>query len=79
LTGIGQRVPVYYLTMLFPLPYLWVVLMCKANPRWLGAIVVLQLAIAVTFLGFIHQQGGIADGLYGPTYRLQHYPVELRR
>jgi hypothetical protein len=79
LTGIGQRVPVYYLTMLFPLPYLWVVLMCKANPRWLGAIVVLQLAIAVTFLGFIHQQGGIADGLYGPAYWLQHYPVELRR
>jgi hypothetical protein len=79
LTGMGQRVPVYYLTMLFPLPYLWVAVICKANPRWLGAIIVLQLAISMTFLGFIHQQGGIADGTYGPAYRLQNYPVLLDR
>lgn len=77
LTGIGQRVPVYYLTMLFPFPYLWVAVIGKANPRWLGAIVGLQLAIAIVFLGFIHQQGGIADGIYGPAYWLQNYPVAL--
>jgi hypothetical protein len=75
LTGIGQRVPVYYLTMLFPLPYLWVVVISKANPRWLSVIIALQLVISITFLGFIHQQGGIADGTYGTVYRLQHYPV----
>ena len=73
LTGIGQRVPVYYLTILFPLPYIWVVVMCKANPKWLSAIAATQLAISVTFLGFIHHQGGIPDGKYGTAYHLQHY------
>jgi hypothetical protein len=79
LTGIGQRVPVYYLTMLFPFPYLWVVVISKANPRWLSAMIALQLAISMTFLGFIHQQGGIADGTYGTVYRLQNYPVQRDR
>lgn len=73
LTGIGQRVPVYYLTMLFPFPYGWVVVMCKANPKWLSAIAATQLAISVTFLGFIHHQGGIPDGKYCMAYHLQHY------
>ena len=73
LTGIGQRVPVYYLTILFPFPYLWVVVMCKSNPKWLSAIAATQLAISVTFLGFIHHQGGIPDGKYGTAYHLQHY------
>ena len=73
LTGIGQRVPVYYLTMLFPFPYLWVVVMCQSNPKWLSAIAATQLAISVTFLGFIHHQGGIPDGKYGTAYHLQHY------
>ena len=73
LTGIGQRVPVYYLTMLFPLPYLWVVVMCESNSKWLSAIAATQLASSVTFLGFIHHQGGIPDGKYGTAYHLQHY------
>jgi hypothetical protein len=76
LTGIGQRVPVYYLTMLFPFPYLWVVVMVRANPKLLSAIVALQLAISITFLGFIHQQGGIAEGKYGTAYHLQTYQIQ---
>jgi hypothetical protein len=76
LTGIGQRVPVYYLTMLFPWPYLWVVVMSRSKPNWLSAIVALQLAISITFLGFIHQQGGIADGKYGRAYHLQSYQMQ---
>ena len=71
LTGIGQRVPVYYLTVLFPFPYVWVVVMCKSNPKWLSAIAATQLAISLTFLVFIHQQGGIPDGKYGTAYHLQ--------
>jgi hypothetical protein len=79
LTGIGQRVPVYYLTMLFPFPYVWVAVMMRSKANWLSAIVAAQLVISMTFLGFIHQQGGIADGKYGPVYHLQNYPVQVDR
>jgi hypothetical protein len=67
----------YYMIITFPLASTW--LARQAMTAWgtkrsrviLGAIVILELGVSATFLGYIHVNGGATRGDYGATYQSQ--------
>ena len=63
-------VPLHYLIVVFPWPFLWLKsIVPEQDWRW-GLILVSQLFIAFAFLVLIHYTGGFADSDYGLVYRL---------
>jgi hypothetical protein len=67
----GFATQAHYLIVLFPLPFVWMALAFANERRLLAAIVIAQLLISATFLGFIHRRGGAPEAEYGATYRVQ--------
>ncbi|MGB0560440.1 MAG: hypothetical protein ACPGVO_01375 [Spirulinaceae cyanobacterium] len=61
----------YYIPIVFPFPFLWLARTYCERTRWLVVIVLAQLLISLTFLNFIHVNGGCTDCDYGRTYRVQ--------
>jgi len=67
-----------YLIITFPLEFVWLAGLCLRPGfagRWgrglLLAIAVVELAVSVTFLHYIHVNGGAENGDYGRSYRAQ--------
>ncbi len=73
MTGVGLRVPVYYLNGLFPFLQIWVAFLYRDKPRVLAMIALAQLLISLVFLTYVHLHGGIPQADYGTAYYLQDY------
>ncbi|HXX67845.1 MAG TPA: hypothetical protein VEK07_11715 [Polyangiaceae bacterium] len=75
LTATGLYVWRHYLIVTFPLE--WTTLACVAlasvrRPRrWLAALWTAQLALSLTFLGYIHEHHGAVQGDYGRAFQWQ--------
>ncbi|MBS2033263.1 MAG: hypothetical protein JST54_35645 [Deltaproteobacteria bacterium] len=73
LTVGGVYVHRHYLHITFPFEGLLLALLAlnyAPKPRlWLAAIVIAQLGLSVTFLDYIHTNGGAPGGDYGRAYR----------
>lgn len=75
LTLTGLSVLRHYMIVTFPLE--WTMLACAAlacvrNPRrWLAVLWTAQLALTLTFLGYIHEHHGAPRGDYGRAYEWQ--------
>jgi len=67
---IGLPVPLHYLIVVFPWPFLWLKAIVPEQDWCWWLILVSQLFISVAFLALIHQTGGFADSDYGLVYRL---------
>lgn len=75
LTFAGVLVWRHYMLVTFPLEWLsfsFLALAYVRRPRRaLFVLWVTQLALSITFLGYIHDNHGAPDGDYGPTYKSQ--------
>jgi 4-amino-4-deoxy-L-arabinose transferase-like glycosyltransferase len=70
----GLSIHRHYLIIAFPLPWVWLALLLQRGRnarRWLGLVVAAQFFLTVSFLIYIHQNGGAKTGDYGTVYRLQ--------
>ncbi|MEB3294885.1 MAG: hypothetical protein VKJ24_17145 [Synechococcales bacterium] len=65
------RVPAHYLIILFPWLYLWVASLWHDRPKILTLITVLQLSLSLTYLLYVHLQGGVPGGNFGWSYQYQ--------
>lgn len=75
LTATGLNVWRHYMIVTFPLE--WTTLACVAlasvrRPhRWLAVLWTAQLALSLTFLGYIHEHHGAVQGDYGRAFQWQ--------
>ena len=75
----GFHIPTHYLIILFPFPFIWLCLLFIQRKKMLFLIIICQLAISISFLNFIHTNGGAILGDYGTVYRLQNYQLKLKQ
>src|SRR5207237_6254756 len=83
ITWAGVVVWRHYLIVTFPLEWLslaYLALRHLRRPRLaLGAVWVVQLCLSLTFLEYIHENGGAPGGDYGPAYSHQpHGPWQIQ-
>ncbi len=82
LTLCGVRIHRHYLLVSFPLEFLWLARMAlppapcprdvqRQGRAALAALVVLELALSASFLGYLHVNGGAPRGDYGIAYGAQ--------
>lgn len=67
----------HYMLIAFPLMYLWLARLALCQPlgrRLLSALVIVQFAITLAFLVYVHQHEGPIPGDYGLPYRQQTEP-----
>jgi hypothetical protein len=65
------RVYTHYLVVWGPILGVMAAWVFSRRPRWLVAFAVLQLFMTTGFLWYVHEKGGVKDGDFGPTYRVQ--------
>jgi hypothetical protein len=74
LTLTGVMIRRYYMTVTFPLEFIFLVRMANANSKWgtrlLGALWICELLISAHFVGYIHVNEGSTQGDYGNAYHL---------
>ncbi len=71
LTLTGLNLHAHYLIALYPILFLLIPYCYPGRNRSLTLILLLQLFISVTFLIFIHRNGGAPNGDYGKSYKVQ--------
>ena len=74
----GFTIHRHYLLIAFPLSYLWLARLglvgtgsLKVGRALLVSLCVAELLLAISFLGYIHVNGGARAGDYGVAYRMQ--------
>jgi hypothetical protein len=65
------RIHPHYLIVASPFVHIWVVAVLRGHRRLLATVVALQLMVSMTFLAVVHERGGIPEGDYGTSYRVQ--------